>query len=190
MRLIHAIAAVFCKLSRLFSIPLYMIYHSLSILQRAFELFAVWVAANNTVANILIHVSWCTCVHISLGYKSRCKNARSLGGIGSVSIDAAKLPSKVIVSTYTALVMPVKSRCPHILAGEQYLYKLPRLCCTSSIESYQYHCMWYTLEMAHELIDGRRSRGRGAIVRCFHNHPKSRQDRYSYSPLANENSKI
>lgn len=108
---------VFCKLSRLFSIPSYMIYR-LSVLQQVFELFAAWVAVNNTVANILIHVSWCTCVHISIGSKSRCENARSLGGICSVSIDAAKLLSKMVIPIYTALVMPVKSRCPHILAGE------------------------------------------------------------------------
>lgn len=91
----------------------------------AFELFAVWAIANNTAANILVHVSWCTWVLISLGYKPRTGNAGSQGGIGSTSTDAAKLLSKVGVPTYTPLVMLVNSSCPTSYQDSSICISLP-----------------------------------------------------------------
>lgn len=133
----------------------------------AFELFAVWVTASNIAVNIFAQVSWCTCAHISLGYKPRSGIPGSVQDGDSNATEAAKLLSKVVVPIYTPVSNICEFQLLHILGGAIFV-KAPwgaLLCIRLRItENIICQTLWKWHMVSH--------RGKRDIVWCFHNYSR------------------
>lgn len=150
-----------------------------------------WAITNHTAANISVRSlreRVPKCAYSSLRYKPRIRITGSHGDVGSTLIVTTKLLSKVAVQ----FMLPLT--CLWVLVvlhprRRTVFVKTPWGFCPASAGEplVPPYVKYFGNGMKSHICWSHR--GAGDLGWCFHNHPRSRQDRFFYSYFANEDTK-